>query len=531
MRHQLFYISLLLVISGSLSSIVSQVPKRTADTLAANNIKMWVMNNGWESYNPEIDSAGFYWPNNGDTRKHAIYLSGIQLGGLINKRFSIGGISYDKSTYNSGVLEFTDAVNDSVGRIWKIKKNWELLDDGQEKEYLKFNYENWPGNLGAPYIDINNDGSFTRGIDMPDFIGDEVIFYSIYNSKETSSLYEDDTNHVAIQINITLWASDSTELLSDVVFEKIEIINKDTVTITDFFAAYWVDADLGYPMDDYVGCAPSLYLGYAWNTFLDDPFYGEIAPAVGHAVLSGFFSDGENLMLSAFGPNFKVSSTSFDPRNSEEHYNVVRGLLTNGDPFINPYNNAVTKFPLSGNPEDSSGWYEGGDWPPGETFGSHPPYPGDRRYYLVSGPVDFSPADTQTIILAHIMALGSSNTNSISLLKDKAYKIHRLFGNDFVVNVEKKNSDNVPDRFHLYQNYPNPFNSQTRFSFDVPFESLITIELYNVLGQKIKTLLNRVLAPGKYEQIIDSGDLSTGVYFIKFDAQRFVKTIKIMVLK
>ena len=523
------------------SNVGSQNILRTADTLAANNIKMWVINDGRESYNPVIDSAGFYWPNEGNRKKHAIYLSGIQIGGLINKRYSIGGMNYTASTYKPGMLGASDAENDSLGRIWRIKKGWEDEPDLSEREYLKYNYENWPGNYGAPYKDIDGDGTFTKGIDEPDFIGGEVIFYMMYNALNTARLFEDDTLHAAIQFNVTLWASDSSEDVKDAVFERIELINKDTVTLKDFYAAYWVDADLGYPMDDYVGCAPHLYLAYCWNTFIDDPFYGEIAPSVGHAVLSGFHNDGNNLMMSAFGPNFKISSTSFDPRNAEEHYNVVRGLLTVGDPFIDPYTKKETPFPLSGNPEDSTGWYEGGDWPAGETFGEHPPYPGDRRYYIVTGPVNFAPGDTQSITFAHIMALGESNTNSIAVLKQKALQIHRLFGNDFINGTDESFKTPPPNEFALYQNYPNPFNPATTIKFSIPDNSIgtryasslqnVTLKVYDVLGRAVATLVNEKLSSGTYEANFEARNLASGIYIYKITAGKFSKARKMILLK
>ncbi len=516
--------------------ISGQSLKRTADVIAANNCKMWVINNGWESHNAEIDSAGFYWMDGGDKRKHTIYLSGLLFGGMKNGSLSIGGIDYERSTYFSGVYGLSPEANDSLGRIWKIKKNWETLPAGEEKSYLEFNYNNWPGNFGAPFEDVDGDGAFTNGIDNPEFLGDEVIFYPIYSSAETNNLYDDDKNHSAIQINITIWASRKNKLLDDAVFEKIELINKDTDTLHNFYASYWVDADLGYEVDDYAGCDSILFMGYVWNSFIDDPYYGEIAPAVGHVVLSGFKSGANNLMMSAFGPNFKVSSSSFDPRNSVEHYNVIRGLLTTGAPFIDPYNNTATLYPLAGDPETISGWYEGANWPSSDTFGNHPPYPGDRRYYIISGPVNFSPGDTQSITFAHVVALGTSNLNSITELKNKAYKIHKLWGNDFISSVDSKTE--APLDFRLEPNYPNPFNPSTTIRYSIPsvngqinISQFVSLKIFDVLGREVAELVSESQSPGNYSVNFNASSLSSGIYFYRISTHGKSITKKMILIR
>ncbi len=523
---------------------------RAADTISTNNIKMWVINNGWESHNPEVDSAGFYWPNDGVQRHHLIYLSGLQLGGRVNKELYISGINYDRSSYQAGIIG--GEKNDSLGRIWRIKKDWEALPESEEKDYLKFNYDNWPGELGAPFDDVNNDGVFTRSTDKPKFIGDEVLFYTFYSNSTTDKIYDDDTNHPALQIQVTLWSSDSSQILSNTIFERINIINKDTITFKDFYSAYWIDSDLGYPMDDYVGCYPPYYLAYSWNTFDNDPFFGSPSPAIGHVVLSGFKKDGRNLMMTAFGPNFKISSSSYDPRNAVEHYNVIRGLLTNGEPIIDPYTNKATEFPLNGNPETEEGWYEGGDWPAGVTFGNHPPYPGDRRYYVITGPVDFAPGDTQSITIAHIVAKGNSNRNSVTKLKETAFAIHQYFGNDFITGVKSNKSLSPPNNIKLYQNYPNPFsggsgnNPTTTIRYSIAFDNTqqtesissmsessqhVTLKIYDPLGREVKTLVNEIQPPGDYSAIFNASDLPSGVYIYVLKSGKMSIARKLIYLK
>jgi hypothetical protein len=94
----------------------------------------------------------------------------------------------------------------------------------------------------------------------------------------------------------------------------------------------------------------------------------------------------------------------------------------------------------------------------------------------------------------------------------------------------------VPKVFALGQNYPNPFNPVTRFSYDVPKMADVQIAVYNVLGQKVKTLLSGETSPGSYEMEWDGTDgqgvsVPTGIYFIRMSADGFKATQKVMMMK
>jgi hypothetical protein len=81
----------------------------------------------------------------------------------------------------------------------------------------------------------------------------------------------------------------------------------------------------------------------------------------------------------------------------------------------------------------------------------------------------------------------------------------------------------VPGSFHLNQNYPNPFNPTTTITFDIQKLSLTDISVYNILGQKVATLVSSVLSPGVYStQWNGSNDfgtpLASGMYFARMNA-------------
>lgn len=94
----------------------------------------------------------------------------------------------------------------------------------------------------------------------------------------------------------------------------------------------------------------------------------------------------------------------------------------------------------------------------------------------------------------------------------------------------------LPDRFSLSQNYPNPFNSTTIIEYDLPLPTHVIVEIYNMLGQKVRTLVDDNRAAGSYRVEWD-GNMSSGrtaasgVYLYRIQAGSFVKTKKMLLLK
>ncbi|MFZ1682944.1 MAG: T9SS type A sorting domain-containing protein [Candidatus Zixiibacteriota bacterium] len=94
----------------------------------------------------------------------------------------------------------------------------------------------------------------------------------------------------------------------------------------------------------------------------------------------------------------------------------------------------------------------------------------------------------------------------------------------------------LPNSFSVSQNYPNPFNPTTTIEFDVPAKSQVNLTVYNVLGQKVKTLVNQEMAAGKFKTEWDGrsesgAQISSGIYFYKFEAGSYVMTKKMVMLK
>ncbi|MCP5064345.1 MAG: T9SS type A sorting domain-containing protein [Ignavibacteriae bacterium] len=88
-----------------------------------------------------------------------------------------------------------------------------------------------------------------------------------------------------------------------------------------------------------------------------------------------------------------------------------------------------------------------------------------------------------------------------------------------------------PNKYELFQNYPNPFNPNTTIRFYLPEDGNIKLTLFNILGQKVKEILNKDMLAGKYEVPLDGSNLASGVYIYRLDSGNQVETCKMILLK
>ena len=88
-----------------------------------------------------------------------------------------------------------------------------------------------------------------------------------------------------------------------------------------------------------------------------------------------------------------------------------------------------------------------------------------------------------------------------------------------------------PGNFELYQNYPNPFNPSTTIKYSIPKKSFVTLEVYDILGNEIATLINQEQPIGYYTVNFYSPSLSSGIYYYQLRAGSYVQTKKMIMLK
>jgi len=100
---------------------------------------------------------------------------------------------------------------------------------------------------------------------------------------------------------------------------------------------------------------------------------------------------------------------------------------------------------------------------------------------------------------------------------------------NLITDVEDEDSN--PVDFYLSQNYPNPFNPTTKIKYTLPKASKVKIEIYNLLGQKIKTILNKPMPAGSHEVEFTANNLPSGVYLYSIEAGEFQQVKKMVLLK
>jgi hypothetical protein len=94
-----------------------------------------------------------------------------------------------------------------------------------------------------------------------------------------------------------------------------------------------------------------------------------------------------------------------------------------------------------------------------------------------------------------------------------------------------KIDETLPQKFMIEQNYPNPFNPSTKISFSIPQEELVTLKVFNSLGEEVDELINETMPAGSYLASFNAVGLSSGVYFYQIKAGSFNEIKKMMLIK
>jgi Concanavalin A-like lectin/glucanases superfamily/SdrD B-like domain len=121
-----------------------------------------------------------------------------------------------------------------------------------------------------------------------------------------------------------------------------------------------------------------------------------------------------------------------------------------------------------------------------------------------------------------------------ALIKPEMRSIYRAgpFGKckDGPVNSERL-PEEIPAEYALEVNYPNPFNPSTRIAYTLPEKGHVRLEVFNILGQPVRTLVDGIQPPGQYGVTFDAGGLPSGIYLYRMMAGSFSQTNKMLLLK
>ncbi|MFB3056292.1 MAG: T9SS type A sorting domain-containing protein, partial [Ignavibacteriaceae bacterium] len=117
-------------------------------------------------------------------------------------------------------------------------------------------------------------------------------------------------------------------------------------------------------------------------------------------------------------------------------------------------------------------------------------------------------------------------TSFVYRLKQVDYDGSYEFSNEITVE-----NSTLPDEFSLSQNYPNPFNPTTSIEFKLPVKSFVSLVVYDVLGNEVATLVNEEKPAGFYEVNFNANYLVSGVYIYRLQANSFIETKKMILLR
>jgi len=91
--------------------------------------------------------------------------------------------------------------------------------------------------------------------------------------------------------------------------------------------------------------------------------------------------------------------------------------------------------------------------------------------------------------------------------------------------------NNIPKEYSLSQNYPNPFNPSTLIEYGLKKDGKVTVEIYNILGEQVTSLVNGYQAAGKYKIVWNASRFSSGIYFYRIKSGDFNQIKKMVLIK
>ena len=510
--------------------------------LEGNNVRAWFINTG--IFNQDLrtsNTPGLEWPKN--SGKYAWFTAGISCGAYIRDILKEFMCSYKGELAPGYIIDSAGvpkAKTGSIFKIYNIKRN-----DVNNPDWL-----NWQSMtpFGAPFIDYNHNGVYEPFIDTPGVRGaSQTLFACLTDGfPEEHKLGEGfggGTPPMFAEVRMTAWCYDIPGL-QDIQYIKWQIINKNKYRWDSTFFGIAADPDLGFSDDDFIGCDSNRELGFCYNGDNDDEStysnyaYGLNPPAAGFKFIrSAKSNSGIYLGMTSFMDyHTHRVSCEHDP-NGEQYpaYTYMKGFKADGTPYVIPPGGnifLITKFVYSGDPESGQGWNEGIPGNPtgcvlncggsltGNILSVNPPF--DKHFVMASGSgnLKINPKDTQTLVIAQLIARGSNNLNSVTKLKQLSDIAQTFYDSGYVIGVNNISSD-IPQEYKLYQNYPNPFNPGTKISISIPLLRgvaegrgvLVTLIIYDITGRAVETLIDKELKAGSYSADWNASNYSSGIYF------------------
>jgi hypothetical protein len=132
----------------------------------------------------------------------------------------------------------------------------------------------------------------------------------------------------------------------------------------------------------------------------------------------------------------------------------------------------------------------------------------------------FTKAQTASYVVNTENSYGSVFAPSINIntMPSEAIEANLLDEMNVEAVADMQSQSDAPGDYNLKQNYPNPFNPSTVIKYSLPFESSVKLTIYNLIGEQVRQLVNKVEKKGVHEVNFNASTLSSGVYFYSIEA-------------
>jgi hypothetical protein len=151
--------------------------------------------------------------------------------------------------------------------------------------------------------------------------------------------------------------------------------------------------------------------------------------------------------------------------------------------------------------------------------------------YRITAEVCYQTVKTE--LVDHIRPINNGDINRFVAMYDALPNIPFIMKQEMldIITTGVEDGNSSVKEFSLEQNYPNPFNPSTVISYQLPISGNVTLQVYDVLGNEVATLVDEYKPAGNYEVEFDAKVLSSGIYFYKLQAGSFVETRKMILMK
>lgn len=310
----------------------------------------------------------------------------------------------------------------------------------------------------APFSNIDDD-PFTydpTSGDFPEIDGDQAIWWIINDKGDVHT--ETGGEPIGVEMHILAFAFTTANAVNDMTFYRQTVINRASQPLNETYLGQWVDVDVGFAFNDWVGCDTARGLGYGFNaTAIDEGAngYGSNPPACGVDFFQGPLADpadgvdndkdgiidepNETIIMSKFVYYNNDFSLTGNPEIAQHYYGYLTGFWKDGTPIVDNYTNGgpgngygpsgagnPSSYMFSGDACGGNGWTEAN---------ADNPTNQDRRFLQSAGPFTLQPGAVNEIVTAAVWARGFFNGQfgSVCELIEADDIAQALFDNGFVL--------------------------------------------------------------------------------------------------